>query len=158
VDVVLEPISREAADAILAGRAAAGLAFADGYPTEFTEGSAQAVGAEGGVGPFFVIDAGEQVVVGEIGAAFVEPGTAEIGYAIVGPREGRGYATAAVEAVVRRLRHDPAAERAIAHTPLDRPASARVLEKAGFGCAGIVEDEHEGEVLRVQRWELALDG
>jgi hypothetical protein len=47
-------------------------------------------------------------------------------------------------------------ERVIAHTPLDRPASGRVLEKAGFRCTGEEDDEHEGAVLRVRAWELPI--
>jgi hypothetical protein len=42
------------------------------------------------------------------------------------------------------------------HTPLGRPASGRVLDKAGFARTGEVEDEHEGVKLRLYRWELAL--
>jgi hypothetical protein len=43
-----------------------------------------------------------------------------------------------------------------AHTPLDRPASGRVVERAGFSPVGEVVDEHEGEAIRVIRWELRL--
>jgi len=48
----------------------------------------------------------------------------------------------------------PGIERVIGHTPLDRPASGRVLEKAGFTNVGEEEDEHEGTRIRVNRWEL----
>lgn len=44
--------------------------------------------------------------------------------------------------------------RLVAHTPLDRPESARVVEKAGFTFVREVEDVHEGVVLRVKEWEL----
>jgi RimJ/RimL family protein N-acetyltransferase len=57
---------------------------------------------------------------------------------------------------VRRARAVPEVARLVAHTPLDRPASGRVLEKAGFTPTGEVDDEHEGATIRVRRWELAL--
>ena len=47
-------------------------------------------------------------------------------------------------------------DRIVGHTPLDRPASGRVLEKAGYVCLGEEQDEHEGVPLRVKRWELRL--
>jgi hypothetical protein len=40
----------------------------------------------------------------------------------------------------------------IAHAPHDRPASGRVLEKAGFAPGELLEDDG----MRVRRWELAL--
>ena len=43
-----------------------------------------------------------------------------------------------------------------AHTPLDRPASARVAAKAGLRPVGEVDDEHDGVPIRVIRWELIL--
>ncbi|MEO6600152.1 MAG: hypothetical protein ABIQ16_09790, partial [Polyangiaceae bacterium] len=46
--------------------------------------------------------------------------------------------------------------RIVAHTPLDRPESARVVEKAGFTFVREVEDSHEGTTLRVKEWELLL--
>jgi hypothetical protein len=45
-------------------------------------------------------------------------------------------------------------ERIVAHTPFDRPASGRVLEKAGFLALGETEDEHEGVRIRVRRWQF----
>lgn len=91
---------------------------------------------------------------GEIGGAFVAPGVVEIGYAVVPSCWGRGYATAAVRALVARAREVSDIERVVAHTPLDRPASGRVLEKAGFTFAGEQDDEHDGVRIRVRRWEL----
>jgi RimJ/RimL family protein N-acetyltransferase len=96
------------------------------------------------------------VVVGEIGGGFVGPGLVEIGYAVVPSCWGRGHATEAVRALVERARAVPQVERIVAHTPLDRPASGRVLEKAGFAFVREEDDEHEGVALRVKRWELAL--
>jgi RimJ/RimL family protein N-acetyltransferase len=44
----------------------------------------------------------------------------------------------------------------VAHTPLERPASARVLDKAGFRLVGQTTDRHEGQTLDVHRWELIV--
>jgi ribosomal-protein-alanine N-acetyltransferase len=94
------------------------------------------------------------VVVGEIGGAFVEAGTVEIGYAVVESCWGRGHASDAVREYVEVARDVPPIERLVAHTPLDRPASGRVVAKAGFTPAGEIEEGYEGTTMRVQRWEL----
>ena len=153
--VVLKPIGRRAAEALAAGRAP-DVAVAPGYPTEFSKGVGQHAGAGTGLGPFFIHRVEDDVVVGELGAAFIEPDTIEIGYAIVESVWGRGHATDAVRALVALARRDPAIARVVAHTPLDRPASGRVVEKAGFVSVGEVVDEHDGEAIRVIRWELRL--
>lgn len=44
----------------------------------------------------------------------------------------------------------------LAHTPLDRPASGRVLEKSGFALVGEMDDEHDGVTLRARRLELTI--
>ena len=153
--VVLKPISLEAAEALAAGRAP-DVAVAPGYPTEFSAGVGQSAGADSGLGPFFIHRLEDDVVVGEIGGAFVEDGTIEIGYAIVPSVWGRGHATDAVRALVELARRDVTIERVVANAPVDRPASSRVVEKAGFMPAGERVDEHEGEAIRVNRWELML--
>jgi RimJ/RimL family protein N-acetyltransferase len=151
----LKPISRSAAEALAAGRRP-GVPVAPGYPTEFSAGVGQSAGAGPGLGPFFIHRVEDDVVVGEIGGAFVEQDTIEIGYAIVESVWGRGHATDAVRALVVLARREPAIARVIAHTPLDRPASGRVVEKAGFMPVGEVVDEHEGAAIQVTRWELGL--
>src|SRR5215208_5725042 len=131
--IVLREMTREAADAILAGARPGDVRVGDDYPTEFSAGVAQCVGAEGQLGPFFVHRSEDDLVVGEIGGAFVdEEGTIEIGYAVVESQWNRGYATAAVEALVTKAREASHVRRIVAHTPLERPDSGRVLEKAGF--------------------------
>ena len=155
--IVLGEVSRETADAILAGTRPESVRVADDYPTEFSAGMAQAVGTEGQF-HYLVHRLEDDLVVGEIGGAFVdEQGTIEIGYAIVDSQQNRGYATAAVEALVARLREATEVRRFVAHTPLDRPESARVVEKAGFAMARETDDTDEaGNVLRVKEWELAV--
>jgi RimJ/RimL family protein N-acetyltransferase len=154
VRVLLRPISRDAADAVLAGRAPADVAVAADYPSEFSTGIAAQAGGGSPLGPFFLHRCDDEVVVGEIGGGFVEPGVVEIGYAIVTSCWGRGYATDAVQQLVGRARDIPEMNRMVGHTPLDRPASGRVLQKAGFVLVGEEDDEHEGVEIRVQRWEL----
>jgi RimJ/RimL family protein N-acetyltransferase len=156
--IVLREITREAADAILAGERPGDVRVADGYPTEFSVGVARCVGAEGQFGPFFLHCPEEDVVVGEIGGAFVdEKGTIEIGYAVVESRWNRGYATAAVEALMANAREALEVRHIVAHAPLARPQSGRVLEKSGFGMVRKMDDEDEaGNVVRVAEWRLSV--
>lgn len=156
--VRLREMSREAADAILAGDPPHDVRVAQDYPTEFSVGVAQYVGAVGQFGPFLVHRSDDDVVVGEIGGAFVDKhGSIEIGYAIVESQRNHGYATAAVEALVAKARLAAAVRRILAHTPLERPQSGRVLEKAGFSVLRETDDADEaGNALRVKEWELLV--
>ncbi len=68
-----------------------------------------------------------------------------------------GYATAAVEALVTKARESSEVRRIVAHTPLERPESGRVLEKAGFAMVREIDDaDEDGNVVRVKEWELAV--
>lgn len=151
-------MSREAADAVLAGDPPADVRVAQDYPTEFSVGVAQCVGAVRQFGPFLVHRSDDDVVVGEIGGAFVdEQGSIEIGYAIVESQRNRGYATAAIEALVTRARAAAEVRRILAHSPLERPQSGRVLEKAGFSVVQETDDvDEQGNVQRVKEWELLV--
>jgi ribosomal-protein-alanine N-acetyltransferase len=156
--IVLRGMTRETAAAILAGERPDDVRVADDYPTEFSAGLARALGAERQFGSFLLHRSEDDVVVGEIGAAFIdEAGTLEIGYAVVESQRNRGYATAAVEALVAGSREAQEVRRIVVHTPLDRPQSARVVEKAGFALVRETDDVDEvGNVLRVKEWELPL--
>ena len=154
--VRLHPISEQAAAAILAGQPPPNLHVAADYPTEFSLGVAEQVGRASLLGPFFILRAEDDLVIGEIGGGLVAPGEAEIGYAIVGSCWSHGYATAAVQALIARAGGVRDIKRLVAHTPLDRPASGRVLQKAGFTYAGETDDEHAGQPIRVSRWVLIL--
>src|ERR671922_277115 len=156
--IVLREMTREAADALLAGERPGDMRVADDYPTEFSAGVAQCVGAERQFGPFFLHRSEDDLVVGEIGGAFVdEEGTIEIGYAVVESQWNRGYATAAVEALVAKAREASEGHRIVAHTPLERPESGRVLEKVGFALVQEMNEADEaGNVVRVNQWELAV--
>ena len=152
------PMTREAAEAILAGERPGDVRVVDDYPTEFSAGVARALGAERQFGSFLLHRSEDDFVVGEIGAAFIdEVGTLEIGYAVAESQQNRGYAAAAVEALVAKASEASEVRRIAAHTPLERPESGRVVEKAGFAIVREMDDPDEvGNVVRVKEWELEL--
>lgn len=131
--------------------------MAEDYPTEFSKGVAEQVANGSNLGPYVIYALKDNIVVGEIGGAFTGPGTVEIGYAVVRSLWGRGIATEAVRELTGIIRKRTDVERIVAHTPLDRPESARVVEKAGFIFVREIEDSHEGITVRVKEWELRLD-
>ena len=80
-----------------------------------------------------VVERASGLVVGGIG--FFGPplgGEAEIGYGIVPSRQGRGYATEAVQAMLTLAWADSRVRTVVAGTDPGNAASQRVLEKAGF--------------------------
>lgn len=64
-------------------------------------------------------------------------GLARIGYTITREHWGQGFATAAVQAIVRRLFTETPIERIEADCSVNNPASRRVLEKCGFRYVGL---------------------
>jgi hypothetical protein len=81
--------------------------------------------------------------------AFVDDeGTIEIGFAVVQSQWNRGYATAAVAALVTKAREALEVRRIVAHTPLQRPRTGRVLEKVGL--AMVREMETRSPRFRVE--------
>ena len=80
-----------------------------------------------------MVERASGLVVGGIG--FFGPplgGEAEIGYGIVPSRQGRGYATEAVQAMLAMAWADSRVRIVVAGTDPGNAASQRVLEKAGF--------------------------
>ncbi len=80
-----------------------------------------------------VVERASGLVVGGIG--FFGPplgGEAEIGYGIVPSRQGRGYATEALLAMIAMAWADARVRTVVAGTDPGNVASQRVLEKAGF--------------------------
>jgi [ribosomal protein S5]-alanine N-acetyltransferase len=61
-----------------------------------------------------------------------ESGTVMVGYGLVEPARGNGYATEALRALLAYAAEQPAAKRVVADTEKDNTPSQRVLEKAGF--------------------------
>ncbi|MEP6559531.1 MAG: GNAT family N-acetyltransferase [Nakamurella sp.] len=151
--IELRRISVSSAASVAVGRPPADLLVAPDYPTEFSVELARSIHDGEPLGPFFLLRTSDQVVVGEIGGTLVEPSVMEIGYAVVGSARGRGYATLAVRGFIELARAHSGIARLIAHTPLDRPASRRVLSKSNFRCTGEIADEYDGVVMRVQEWE-----
>ena len=144
------------AGALLEGKRPTDIVVAEDYPTEFSHGVASQVSDAGDLGPFVIYPRTESVVVAEIGGAFTGEGIVEIGYAVVRSRWGRGIATDAVRELLGIFRARGGVRRVVAHTPLDRPESARVVAKAGFTFAREIEDTHEGAAIRVEEWEIGL--
>ena len=102
---------------------------------------------------FLVIGRADQAVVGMCGCrkAPDAEGAVEIAYGIAPGFQGRGLATEAAQALVKRafLRDD--VKTVIAHTLREHNASTRVLTKCGFERTGEAMDPDEGVV-----WKWAL--
>jgi RimJ/RimL family protein N-acetyltransferase len=156
MQIELVRVTPEDAALMLAGDSPATRNVAPDYPTEFSQGIAAAAANASPLGPFFMARTTDGIVVGEIGGGMTEERGAEIGYAVVQSCWGRGYATDAVRALIELATCLDGIDRLIAKTPLDRPNSGRVVEKAGFEYVGDEDDTDDGVTMRVRRWELAL--
>jgi RimJ/RimL family protein N-acetyltransferase len=94
---------------------------------------AGAKGDGNGFGPFFMVRKADGAIVGEIGASYdAATASAQVGYTVVEPSWGRGYATAALRALLGHLLGDPRVRRVVAETLVEHTASRRVMEKAGM--------------------------
>jgi [ribosomal protein S5]-alanine N-acetyltransferase len=100
----------------------------------------------------FVPPGGRRTLIGTVGGGTktARPSECEIGYGIVPPYEGRGFATEAARALIEHVRGDERLETIIAHTFPSIPASIRVMEKCGFVFDG------EGEEAGTIRYRLRL--
>ena len=72
--------------------------------------------------------------------ALVQGHRAQVGYVVDKPHWGKGFATDAVLQIVAMLEPTPTIFRIWATCALDNPASARVLEKAGFTREAILKN------------------
>ena len=93
----------------------------------------------GNAWPFFIFADSDQALIGAITLSNIRRGVAEtgtLGYWIGQPFAGRGYATAAVWAMIGFAFHDLNLHRLEAACVPGNTASRRVLEKAGFGLEG----------------------
>jgi len=160
--VRLQPVARAVAFALLAGRQPDWLRFAAGYPSEFSlevmDLLAGARSAEAGARftPWFVTRKDNGLVVGEMGYGLDEPSaTATLGYSIVEPSWGLGYATDGLRALLEHLHGDPRVHRMQARTPVDHTASRRVMEKAGMELCDHQLEEIDGQLVDLAVYELA---
>jgi len=156
--LVLRPIGQDVARALLDGRAPEGVVLADGYPSQFSLEVLEMVagarpGPGGGYGPYFMVRKADGAVVGEIGAG-LDGATAQVGYTVVEPSWGQGYATEALGALLARLLADPEIERVVAETLAGHGASRRVMEKAGMRLHGTRAGEVDGEQAELVVYEL----
>ena len=96
----------------------------------------------------------DAVLIGAVGA-FPKPGqVAEIGYAILKPWQGNGYATEAARAIIEQVFAD-GAQSVIAHTYPHLPESIRVMEKSGLQYEA--PGEEEGSLrYRYRRPDLSI--
>lgn len=78
-------------------------------------------------------------------------GSVELGYEIAACRRRRGFAGAAIAAMLAEARADARVRRVIAHTLPEPNGSNRLLEAAGFGFDAEAEDRGE------RAWRFALD-
>jgi [ribosomal protein S5]-alanine N-acetyltransferase len=135
--------------AVLSGRRAP--SWAADFPTDgdaeiarLHAGQGLPSGPDAAFGPRLVVERATGEVVG--GAGFFGPpreGVVEIGYGIVPSRRGRGYATEAVQALLRLAAGQPGVVEVMAHAEADNAASVRVLEKSGLTYQG-----REGSLVR----------
>lgn len=100
----------------------------------------------------FVPPDGRRALIGSLGAFSKadHPSECEVGYSILAPYEGRGFATEGVMGLIDYLRADELLESVIAHTFPSIPGSIRVMEKCGFVFDG------DGEEAGTVRYRLRL--
>ena len=139
--LVLEPLARETARALVAG-APDGLQHGAGWPHADTLDGVRMV-AEHGSEAWLVLEDG--VVVGDAGT-FGPPdadGDVEIGYGLAEPSRGQGFASEFVPALAGHVLARDGVRRVVARGVLaDNTPSRRALERAGFR----VEREEPGLV------------
>jgi 4a-hydroxytetrahydrobiopterin dehydratase len=157
--LLLRPIGRDVARAVLDGRAPDDVVLAPGYPSRFSLEVLEMVagvrpGGAGGFGPWFMVRKTDGAVVGEIGAG-LDGGTAQVGYMVVEPSWGQGYATEALRALLAHLLADPRVDRVRADTLVGHAASRRVMEKAGMRLLGQRTGEVDGEPAELVVYEAA---
>lgn len=108
---------------------------------------------EAAFGGYLVEDTGLKIVVGTCGFRNgpEDHGSVELAYHTFEPFEGRGYSTAAAQAMIALASKQPGVRRIIAHTLATPGPSPRILEKVGMRFLGVVEDPEDGPV-----WEFEV--
>jgi ribosomal-protein-alanine N-acetyltransferase len=95
---------------------------------------------------------GVRTLIGSLGASskLANAAECEIGYSILPPFEGRGFATEGTMALIDYLRGNQQLTSVIAHTFPSIPGSIRVMEKCGLTFEG------DGEEVGTIRYRLSL--
>lgn len=126
----------------------------DAFPSPYALADAEAFitrATQSVPGTFFAI-ATETEAIGSIALTLgqdVHRFTAELGYWLGEPFWGRGITAQAVRAICRYAFEELGLNRIFAEPYITNPASARVLEKAGFICEGVLRANavKDGRVL-----------
>jgi RimJ/RimL family protein N-acetyltransferase len=100
------------------------------------------------IDPVDVLGAKELVGVGGFNGMPGADGVIEVGYSVLPTREGQGYASEAVAALLTWAASDARVRAIIAYTRADGLASQRVLQKQGFALAS---DHPSADYLRWER-------
>jgi ribosomal-protein-alanine N-acetyltransferase len=155
--LVLAPIFRPVARMLLDGGVPKALSFAPGYPSRFSlEVMESVVDADGPgrFGPYFMVRKADSMIIGEIGCSVADASdVGYIGYTVVEPCWGHGYATEALRALLAHVLSEPGIRRVVAETMVDHAASRRVMEKAGMRQCGIRVDVEGGEPVELVSYE-----
>lgn len=88
-------------------------------------------------GPYLVHSRADGMLLGSTGLAFEMPARASTGYVLAQDAWGRGYASEALRAMLSVARA-AGVRRLYAICHRDHAASARVLDKCGFDCEGVL--------------------
>jgi RimJ/RimL family protein N-acetyltransferase len=138
-DLVLRPVSRELAAALVAGDFT-GITAGEGWPHEDSLDGLGMVAQGRALGWLVTLD---DLVVGECGTHAMQDGAevVEIGYGLAAPYRGRGYGRAVVRALSQWFVGQPGITGLVAHTLPGNVPSRRSLESAGFRLDG--EDDGE---------------
>jgi RimJ/RimL family protein N-acetyltransferase len=157
VRLVLRPISLPVARMLFEGGTPRGLRFAPGYPSRFTREVMESVleaRGPGRFGPYFMVRKVDEMIIGEIGcSAGDRSATGKVGYSVVEPCWGQGYATEALRALLDYVLAQPDMRRVVAETMVDHVASRRVMEKAGMTYCGERLDDEYGELINLVVYE-----
>jgi RimJ/RimL family protein N-acetyltransferase len=153
-------VSREDALALLAGRRPEGLAFAEGYPSEFSlevmdllAGPRQAEAA--GFCPWFMLRKDTNEVIGEIGSSDADtPGSVAVGYSVILPMQRQGFATEGLRALIAYLFSRPEIQVVMADTFPEHVASRRVMEKAGMTYVHTIRRDEDGQERDIVVYEV----
>jgi RimJ/RimL family protein N-acetyltransferase len=133
--LTLASLDRETAQAIADGDRA-GRAWHEQFPREDDLDGVGGWLSHGDpvFGTFVIVEKASGEAVGTIGffGPPDEDGMVMVGYGLVEPARGHGYATEALQALIAYAAAQPAAKRMVADTEKDNEASQRVLHKAGF--------------------------